>query len=110
MPFGATVAGDVFQHKLEEYFGKIKQVIVIADDIIVVGYKQNHSDHDQALTTLWETLRRCNVKLNYEKLQYKKVLVRPAPQAITNQIKAKYQLLLLCLHQPTRSRYSHSLG
>ena len=39
MPFGVTVAGDVFQHKLDQSFGKIKQVIVIADDIMVVGKK-----------------------------------------------------------------------
>ena len=62
----------MFQHKLDECFGEIQQVIVIADDIMVVGYKQDHSSHDQALTTLLETARRCNVKLNYEKLQYKK--------------------------------------
>ena len=72
MPFGVTVAGDVFQCKLDQCFGKIRQVIVIADDIMIVGYKQNHSDHDQAFTTLLETARRYNVKLNYEKLQYKK--------------------------------------
>ena len=71
MPFGVTVAGDVFQHKLNQCFGKIKQVIVIADNIMIVGKKQNHSNHDQALTTLIETARRCNVKLNYEKLPYK---------------------------------------
>ena len=51
---------------------KIKQVIVIADDIMIVSYKQNHGSHDQALTTLLEIARKCNVKLNYEKLQYKK--------------------------------------
>ena len=45
---------------------------MIADAIMIVGKKQNHSDHDQALTTLLETARRCNVKLNYEQLQYKK--------------------------------------
>ena len=32
MSFGATVAGDVFQHKLDECFGHIPNVIVIADD------------------------------------------------------------------------------
>ena len=37
MPFGVTVAGDVFQHKLDECFGHIPNVIVIADDIMVVG-------------------------------------------------------------------------
>ena len=39
---------------------------------MIVSKKQIHSDHDQVLTTLSETARRCNVKLNYEKLQYKK--------------------------------------
>ena len=33
MPFRATVVGDVFQQKLDECFGKIEQVIIIADDI-----------------------------------------------------------------------------
>ena len=32
MPFGMPVAGDVFQHKLDLCFGRIRQVIVIADD------------------------------------------------------------------------------
>ena len=48
MPFGATVAGDVLQCKLDGCFGKIEQVIIIADDIMIVGYKPGHSDHDQA--------------------------------------------------------------
>ena len=72
MPFRATVAGDVFQHKLHQCFGHLKNVIVIADDIMIVGKKPSHSDHDQALITLLETARKCNVWLNYDKLQYKK--------------------------------------
>ena len=71
MPFGAVVMGDFFQHKLDQCFGKIKLVIVIADDIMIMGKKPNHSDHDQALTTLLETARKCNVQLNYEELQCK---------------------------------------
>ena len=70
MPFGATVAGDVFQCKLDECFDHIPNVIVIADDIMVVGKQPNHKDHDLALTTLLESARHCNVRLNYEKLQY----------------------------------------
>ena len=54
MPFGITVAGDVFQHMLDQCFGKIDQVIVIVDDIMIAGKKQNHRDHDVALTTLLE--------------------------------------------------------
>ena len=75
MPFGPTVAGDVFQCKLDECFGHIPNVIVIADDIMIVGKKPDHKDHDQALTTLSETARQCNVRLNYEKLQYKQMEV-----------------------------------
>ena len=70
MPFGMTVAGDVFQCKLDECFGHIKN-IVIADDIMVVGRKHNHKDHDLAFTTLLQMARKCNVKLNYENLQNK---------------------------------------
>ena len=55
MPFGATVAGDVFQSKLDECFGKLKQIIIITDDIIVVGYRPDHSDHEQAFTSLLQT-------------------------------------------------------
>ena len=71
MPFGATIAGDVFQCKLDQCFGPIKNVIVITDDVMIGGKKMNHSDHDQALTTLFETARKCNVCLNYDNLQYK---------------------------------------
>ena len=39
---------------------------------MIVGKKPKHSSHDKALTALLETDRRCNVRLNYEKLQYKK--------------------------------------
>ena len=75
MPFGATVAGDEFQCKLDECFGHIPNVIVIADDIMVAGKQPNHKDHEQALTTLLETAGKCNVRLNYEKLQYKQTEV-----------------------------------
>ena len=69
-PFGATVTGDVFKHKLDECFGKIEQVIIIADDIMIVGYKPDHSGHDQAFTTLLYIAKKCDVKLNYDKLKY----------------------------------------
>ena len=75
MSFGATVAGDVFQCKLDQCFGKIKQVIVIVDDIMVVDKQQNPRDHDIALTTLQETARKCNVRLTFDKLHYKKMEV-----------------------------------
>ena len=71
MPFGITAAGDVFQRKLNHYFGKIDNVIVIADNFMVVGNQQNHGDHDIVLTNLLESARRSNIHLNYDKLHYK---------------------------------------
>ena len=50
-------------------------MIIIADDIMVVGNQQNHRDHDIALTNLLETARRSNIHLYYDKLHYKKTEV-----------------------------------
>ena len=75
MPFGITVAGDVFQRKLDTIFGNLSQVACIADDIIIMGYKADHSDHDTAFTRLLQTAHENNVKLNFEKLQYKQTQV-----------------------------------
>ena len=71
MPFSATIASDVFQRKLDQCFGHLQNVTVIADDIMVGGKQPNQKDHDLALTTLLNTTRKCNVCLNYKKLQYK---------------------------------------
>ena len=38
---------------------------------MVIGKTHNHKDHDLACTILLQTARKCNVKLNYKKLQYK---------------------------------------
>ena len=53
----------------------IKQVIIIADGIMIVGKQQNHRDHDVALITLPDTARKCNIRLNFDKLQYMKTEV-----------------------------------
>ena len=73
MPFGITIAGEVFQQKLDQCFSHLKNVIIIADDIMVVG--KNQKEHDLALTTLLDTARECSVRLNYDKWQYKKTEV-----------------------------------
>ena len=73
MPFGITVASDGFQRQLDQCFRKIEQLIVIEDGIMVVGKQPNHKDHDVALTNLLESARKCNIRLNFDKLQYKKM-------------------------------------
>ena len=71
MLFGTPFTGDVFQRKLDQCFGHLQNVIVIADDIMVIGKQPKHKYHDQVLTALLNTARKCNVHLNHEKLQYK---------------------------------------
>ena len=95
MSFGATVAGDVFHRKLDECFGKLKQVIFITGDIMVVGYKPDHSDHTQAFTSLLQTAQKCNVKLNFSKLQYKQ-----------NEVNFFGETYTTSGHKPARSKVS----
>ena len=115
MPFEAAVAGDVFQCKLDECFGKIEQVIIIADDIMIVGYKPDPSDREQAFITLLQTTQKCNMKLNYDKLQYKQDEVEFFGEMYTtsshNPSKDKsVSYNSNALHQPIRSRYPHLLA
>ena len=41
MPFGATVAGDVFQRKLDSIFLNLENVMIVAVDIMVIGYQED---------------------------------------------------------------------
>ena len=41
----------------------------------MVGKQHNQKDHDIALTNVLETARRCNIRLNFYMLQYKKTEV-----------------------------------
>ena len=45
--------------------------MVIADDIMVIGYQEDKWDHDKAFTQLLETAKKNNIKLNFDKIQYK---------------------------------------
>ena len=44
--------------------------MIIADDIMVIGYQEDELDHDKAFTQLLETLKKNNIKLNFDKIQY----------------------------------------
>ena len=114
MPFGATVVGDVFQGKNDEYFGKLKQVIFIIDDIMVVGYKPDHIDHDQAFTSLLQTTQKCNVKLKFDKLQYKQNEVDVFGETYTTRgykpARSKVQAITAMPSPLTRNKFSHLLA
>ena len=71
MPFGVTVVGDIFQWKLDSIFLNLENVMIITDDIMVIGYQEDERDHDKAFTQLLETAKKNNIKINFDKIQYK---------------------------------------
>ena len=85
MPFGVTVAGDVFQGKLDSIFLNLENVMIIADDIMVIGYQEDEQDHDKAFTQLLETAKKNNIKLNFNKIQYKQKEVEFFGETYTTQ-------------------------
>ena len=111
VPFGTTIMGDVFQRKLDQCFGHLKNVIVIANDIMVIWEQPNHKDHDQALTALLNTARKCNVRLNHEKVQYKQQEVKFFRETYTtdgcksaqSKIKAIQEMLVLQCQKQVQS-------
>ena len=113
MPVGATIARDVFQHKLDQCFGHIKNIIVIADDIMVVQKQQNHRDHDQVLTTCLKLLGSVMSGLTTTSCSIKKkkltFLGRPIPPMVASQLKAKSKQSLKCQLQLAKSKCNLSL-
>ena len=69
MPFGISLAPEVFQKNNEAIFGDIDGVEVIFDDIIIAT-KDDH-EHDEIMRKLLQRAREANVKFKPLKLQYK---------------------------------------
>ena len=94
--------------------GQIKNVNIIVDDIMIVGKKTSHSDHDQALNTLVDTGRRCNVCLNYDKLQYNKLKVDFFGETYTTSdhkpAQSKVSAITASQLQPARSKSKSCIG
>ena len=61
MPFRATVVDNVFQQKLDLIFLNLENVMIITDDIMVIGYQEDEQDHDKAFTQLLETAKKNNI-------------------------------------------------
>ena len=70
MPFGTNVSGDCHQHGIDAKYGKLKNVIGIADDLLIWGNEPDGSDHDKAFQGVLDTTRQNNLKLNIDKVQY----------------------------------------
>jgi hypothetical protein len=76
LPFGLVCAQDVFQRKVDETFGDLRGVTGIADDIVVVGYKEDGSDHDENLRAVIERARETGLRFNPDKLKVKRTKIK----------------------------------
>ena len=75
MPFGLKSAPEEFQRRLDECLEGLKNVAVIADDILIYGTGNTDNEaeksHDAALIALLNRCRECGLKLNKNKLRFK---------------------------------------
>ena len=80
MPFGISLAPEVFESKLQECLPDLPGVKVIRDDILVVGYGETDSEalinHDQNVIQLLERARQVNLKLNKSKVKLRQAEVK----------------------------------
>ena len=60
-----------FKEKIDETFGDIPGVTGIADDLVITGFKEDGSDHDENLRLVLERAREKNVKFNEDKMVLK---------------------------------------
>ena len=71
LPFGAALADNMFQRKMDEIFNDIPNVFGIAEDILVIGYNKDGTDHD---VVVYSVLKQCcdvNLKLNKDKCNFR---------------------------------------
>lgn len=68
LPFGLSVAPEMFQKLSSKYFGDIDNVTVYFDDILVAT--DTKKEMDDTLLKLFERAKQFNVKFNSSKFQY----------------------------------------
>ncbi|KAJ8353117.1 hypothetical protein SKAU_G00206840 [Synaphobranchus kaupii] len=80
LPFGVSVAPEIYQRKQHELLGDLSGVEPIADDILVVGCGDSdieaERDHDSKLLALMERCREVKLRLSVQKLQFKLKVVQ----------------------------------
>lgn len=69
LPFGISIAPEIFQKFNEKNFGDIPGVVIYFDDMLICA--DNEKEHDEILNKVVERARKLNVKFNLRKLQYR---------------------------------------
>ena len=60
---GASLSSDIYQYKVDGHLNGIKNCMAIADDIIMYGFKEDGSNHDNTVRKVLEKqdLLACNL-------------------------------------------------
>lgn len=69
LPFGLSIAPEIFQKYSEKTFGDIPGVVIYCDDLLICA--SSDEEHDKILTQVFERAKKCNVRFNKKKFQYK---------------------------------------
>lgn len=69
LPFGLSVAPEIFQKYNEKAFGDIPGVIIYCDDMLVCA--ESETEHDLILEKVFKRAEKCNVRFNKNKFQFK---------------------------------------
>lgn len=83
MPFGLSVAPEVFQKTMVKIFGDIDGVELYFDDLIISG--STEIEHDTAMGEVMKRARMYNIIFNSKKIQYKQKSITFMGQLITEE-------------------------
>ena len=67
--------GNMFQCKIDEIFNDIPNVLGIADNILVIGYNKDRTDHNKAVYNVLRWCQDVNLKLNKDKCHFRCMLI-----------------------------------
>ena len=75
LPFGICSASEEYQQRMMQAVEGLKGIVVVADDILVLGQgetdEEAEKDHDQNLEELLKRCRETNLKINKNKVKFK---------------------------------------
>ena len=71
MPMGACLSSEIYQYKVDGHLDGIENCTAIADDIIMYGFKEDDSDHDETVVKVMEMAKRVGMRFNPSKCQFK---------------------------------------
>ena len=89
MPFGISLCPEEFECKFHETLDDLPGVVVLRDDVLVMGYGETHEeaviDHDANLARLLQRARETNLKLNKSNINLRKSEVKFMGHVITDE-------------------------